>query len=358
MADNDQKTQEPTAKRLDDARQRGDVPAAPEMRHAAMFGAGLLVVGTLGLHFAQMLLQACAGIWEDAGTLRLTPTSAPRMATALSSQSVYAIAPIFIATIGMAILGALTQGLPTVSWHRLRLKWDRLSPLAGFKRLFGKQAWIEFTKTLAKFALVAGVLGTIAWPQMTSLDRLVDADAQSISQSAAAIASRMMRVAAILVGALALADLVYQRRAYSARLRMTLQEVRDEHKQNEGDPKIKARIRAIAMQRAQQRMMAAVPNASVIVTNPTHYAVALKYDHGAMRAPVVVAKGADLLAAKIREIATAAAVPIVESPPLARALYASVQIDRPINVEHYAAVAEVISYVMRLTRNLPARSTD
>jgi flagellar biosynthetic protein FlhB len=133
-------------------------------------------------------------------------------------------------------------------------------------------------------------------------------------------------------------------------MRMTLQELRDEIKESDGDPKIKARIRAIGMQRSRRRMMAAVPEASVIITNPTHYAVALKYQHGEMAAPVVLAKGVDDVAKKIREVATAAGVPIVESPPLARALFAGADIDRPIPVEHYAAVAEIIGYVLRLSR--------
>tara|TARA_B100000678_G_scaffold289734_1_gene300981 strand:+ start:125 stop:529 length:405 start_codon:yes stop_codon:yes gene_type:complete len=131
---------------------------------------------------------------------------------------------------------------------------------------------------------------------------------------------------------------------------MSRQEVKDEHKQQEGDPQIKAKIRQIGMQRSRRRMMAAVPKASVVITNPTHFAIALQYDHGAMAAPVVVAKGTDAVALKIREIATGAGVPLVENRPLARALYASADIDRPIPVEHYAAVAEIISYVMKLAR--------
>jgi flagellar biosynthetic protein FlhB len=158
----------------------------------------------------------------------------------------------------------------------------------------------------------------------------------------------MLKAVALLVGALALFDWVYQRRTYLSRMRMSLQEVKDEHKDSEGDPHVKARIRAIGAERARRRMMSAVPTASVIITNPTHYAVALKYDHGKMAAPVVVAKGADAVALKIRELAMAAKVPILESPPLARALFASAEIDRPIPTEHYKAVAEIIGYVMRL----------
>jgi flagellar biosynthetic protein FlhB len=160
----------------------------------------------------------------------------------------------------------------------------------------------------------------------------------------------MLRAIALLVGAIALFDFVYQRRSFLKRMRMSLQEVKDEHKESEGDPKIKGKIRQIQMQRARRRMMAAVPGASVVITNPTHYAVALKYDHGAMAAPVVVAKGVDAVALRIREIATEAGVPLVENRPLARALHASAEIDQPIPIEHYAAVAEVISYVMRLSK--------
>jgi flagellar biosynthetic protein FlhB len=188
------------------------------------------------------------------------------------------------------------------------------------------------------------------WPKAVGLEQLMVADPGTVGTAAAAIILAMIKAVALLVGALALFDLVYQRRAFTARMRMSLLEIKDEHRQSEGDPKIKAKIRAIGMQRARRRMMAAVPTASVIITNPTHYAVALKYDHGGMAAPVVVAKGADDVALKIREVAKANGVPIVESPVLARAIFASVDIDRPIPIEHYAAVAEIIGHIMRLAQ--------
>jgi flagellar biosynthesis protein FlhB len=351
MADSEEKTLEPTEKKLEDARAKGDVPSAPEMRHAVMFVALLIIVGMLGLHMAQVLASLSASIWEQAGTTSLTAQSAPRFTTALMAGTMTAIGPILILTLIMAVLSLFLQGRPSLSLHRLSLKWDRLNPMAGAKRLLGKQAWVEFAKTLAKFAIVAGVVSFIAWPAMSSLSRLVGADVASIGQNASSMVMTMVRTAAMIVGALALADFVYQRRTWLARMRMSLQEVKDEHKQSEGDPHIKQRIRSIAMQRASRRMMSAVPDASVILTNPTHYSVALKYEHGSMRAPIVVAKGVDTVAFKIREVAGAANVPIIESPPLARALYASVEIDHPIPVDHYAAVAEIISYVMKLTRD-------
>lgn len=350
MSDTDQKTLDPTPKKLEDARLRGDVPSAPEMRHAAMFVAMLVIVAGLGAGAAERLASVSAGLWAGAGDAPMTPAIAQRIARTALGGMALAAGPLLVLTLLAAVAGLLLQGVPALSMDRLKLKWDRLSPMAGAKRLFGKQAWVEFAKTLAKFAFVALVAGSFAWPALNGLDRMTGADVGTIGRASAGIVVDMLRAVAMLVAVLALGDLVYQRRAWIARMRMSYQEVKDEHKQNEGDPQIKARIRAIGMARARRRMMSAIPDASVVITNPTHYAVALRYDHGAMRAPVVVAKGADRIALKIRELAAEHAVPIVESPPLARALYAHVEIDQPIRVEHYAAVAEIISYVLKLTR--------
>ena len=209
---------------------------------------------------------------------------------------------------------------------------------------------VEFAKALAKLTAVGIVAWMILWPKAVALDQLVGSGPERIGSTVAELSFSLVKTIAFLVAVIALADFVWQRRSFMQRMRMTFQEVKDEHKQSEGDPKIKGKIRQIALQRSRRRMMAAVPTASVIVTNPTHYAVALKYDHGDMAAPVVVAKGVDAIALKIRAIATEAKVPIVENVPLARALYASVEIDHPIPAEHYAAVAEIISFVMRLAR--------
>lgn len=350
MADDQQKTLDPTPKKLEDARKKGDLPSAPEMRHAAMFGAMLIIVTLLGAYVARELASLAGSVWTIAGERSLTAATAPKLARTAIGGFILAIGPILALTVFMAILGLFLQGLPTISAKRLKLKWDRLSPLAGFKRLLGKQAWVEFAKTLAKFTFVAIILSFVAWPSLTGLDHMVGADVGSIGIYASMMVRQMVITVVMLVAALALIDFVYQRRAWIQKMRMSHQEVKDEHKQSEGDPQIKARVRAIQMQRARSRMMAAVPDASVIITNPTHYAVALKYDHGAMQAPVIVAKGTDRIALRIREIGGEHTVPIVESPPLARALYASVEIDQPIRVEHYAAVAEIISYVMKLTR--------
>lgn len=348
--DADQKTHDPTDKKLEDARKKGDMPSAPEVRHAVMFLAMLLVVGTMGLQMVRRLAALTTDVWGGAGTQRLTNLSTARVATSLFAEMMTALGPILLLTLIMAVLAIFGQGKPNIGFAHLKIKWDKLNPVAGFKRLFGKQALVEFAKTLAKFCFIGTILVIVAWPAMAGLDRLVGADVGTIGDSAAGIVIKMVKTAAMLVGALALIDIVYQRRSWISRMKMSLQEVKDEHKESEGDPHIKGKIRAIQMSRSRNRMMASVPEATVIITNPTHYSVALKYDHGTMVAPIVVAKGVDAVAFKIREIAKENGVPVLESPPLARALYATVDIDHPIPVEHYTAVAEIISYVMKLTK--------
>lgn len=350
MADTDQKTLDPTPKKLEDARKRGDVPSAPEMRHATMFVTMLLIVGTIGTAAVARLAAQAAALWGGAGDIALTSGSAQRLTRTLFGGMLVAVGPILLLTLAGAMAGVLLQGRGLFLSGQLKFKWDRLSPIAGAKRLFGQQAWVEFGKTIAKFVFVAIVAGAIVWPALHGLDRMTGAYAAEIGRYSAGMVGDMLHAVALLVVALAAGDFLYQRRAWLIRQRMSHQEVRDEHKQNEGDPQIKARIRAIGMARARRRMMSAVPGASVVITNPTHYAVALRYDHGAMQAPVVVAKGRDRIAQRIRELAGEHQVPVVESPPLARALYASVEIDQPIKLEHYATVAEIISFVLRLTR--------
>lgn len=352
--DRDQKTQEPTEKKLSDARQRGDVPFAPEARHAAMFAAALLVTGRLaGTAFAT-LGRTLLAFWSRADELHITGNDGQAFASLLLRQVALALAPIFAAVIFFALVGIAIQGRPSLSWSRIMPRISKLSPIAGAGRLLGKRALMEFAKTLAKLSVVIAVAYLSLRPHIGVIMGLVGASPMLIILVAGTLVFALVKSVSMLVALIAALDIFYQRRSWLGRMRMTLQEVKDEHRQNEGDPKIKAKIRSIAIQRSRRRMMAAVPKASVVITNPTHYAVALKYDHGRMSAPVVIAKGAEAVAMKIREVARTAGVPVVESPPLARALYAAVKLDHPVPVEHYAAVAEIISYVLRLAGHRPA----
>lgn len=350
--DKDQKTHDPTDKKLADAREKGDIAQAPEMRHAAIFAAALVVTGGVGIYTFSRIGHLLLRLWGSAEEFALTPDGAENFATGVLAYLFAVLAPLLGTLVAFALLGGLLQGRPTISWSRVAPKWSKLSPVSGAQRLLGKRALVEFSKTLAKVAAVGTVATMVVWPRTVALDQIVGADPLMIGKAAGGLVAALLKAVTVLVAAIALFDLVYQRRSWLAKMRMSLQEIKDEHKQSEGDPKIKAKIRAIGMQRSRKRMMAAVPTASVIITNPTHYAVALKYDHGKMGAPVVVAKGVDAVALRIREVATGANVPIIENRPLARALYASVEIDHPVSAEHYAAVAEVIGYVMRLARQL------
>jgi len=350
MADKEQKTHAPTGKRIDDARRKGDVPTAPEMRHAAVFAAMLLVLGGLGVHAFARLGTMLARIWGRADDFRVDPAGAQGLASGMLGQLAVVFAPMFAALVAFALIGGTMAGMPTISWSRVSPKWSKLSPIGGAKRLFGKPALVEFGKTLAKLALVIGIAAAVLRPHVVALGTLVGADPAEIGRASGGLVAVLIKAVAAPVAALALFDLLYQRHSWFAKLKMSLQEIKDEHKQTEGDPKIKGKIRQIGMQRARRRMMSKVPDASVVITNPTHFAVALKYDYGRMGAPVVVAKGVDAVALRIRAIATEAGVPIVENRPLARALHAGAELDRPIPTEHYAAVAEVIGYVMRLAQ--------
>ena len=254
--------------------------------------------------------------------------------------------------LGLLMLAALGASFVQQGWlisaEGLKPKWSKISPVSGFKRIFSVRGLVEMVKGIAKIAIVGGISCLAVLPMLGGIEQWVGLDVESMLATASGLTVRLLLgvVAAVLV--IAGLDYAYQWWNHHKQLRMTKQEVRDEGKQQEGDPLVKGKIRAIRAERARKRMMQAVPEADVVVTNPTHYAVALKYDDQCMSAPRLVAKGADNVALRIRQVASEHDVPIVENPPLARALYAGVELDHEIPEEHYRAVAQVISYVMKL----------
>src|SRR5690606_19180387 len=226
---------------------------------------------------------------------------------------------------------------------------SKISPIGGAKRLFSTDALVNFGKGLIKIGVVGAIVVAVCWPERDRLDTMMTADPIMILLDFQEIGIKIFVAVLAVVTAIAAADYFYVRQKWWKRQMMTVQETREEYKQMEGDPHVKGRIRQLRQDRARKRMMASVPDATVVITNPTHFAVALKYDTG-MTAPKCVAKGADAVAFRIRELAKDHDVPIVENPPLARALFASVDIDQAIPGEHFQAVAEVIGFVMRLKR--------
>jgi flagellar biosynthetic protein FlhB len=240
------------------------------------------------------------------------------------------------------------------SGESLKPSFNKISPASGLKRIFGKQAAANFAKGLFKLLALGSVMSMILWPERHRLESMLQFDAAVILATITGLTMKLLGAVVAMLAAVAIADYFFQYRTWFERQKMSLQEMKQEFKQSEGDPHIKGRLRQLRMARMKKRMMTAVPKASVIITNPTHYAVALSYERG-MAAPICVAKGVDLIALKIREIAKKHDIPIVENVPLARALHAAVEIDAEIPVEHYHAVAEVIGYVMGLKRGLSGR---
>lgn len=353
--DDSQKTEEPTQKRLEDARKKGQVASSREVNHWFMILGGTVAVMALAPAASRDLRALLARFVElphaipaDAGNLRAV------FGELLATVGLVML-PVFLLLVVAAVGAALAQNGVAVSAENIRPQLDRISLGSGVRRLFSLKALAEFGKGLAKLVIVGAVAFAVLWPELALIERL---PSMAVDESTALmwrLSIRLLIAVLSIVTLIAGADFLFQKFQFLHQMRMSRQDIRDEMKQSEGDPQVKGRLRQIRRERAQRRMMQAVPTASVVVTNPTHFAVALKYELDAMAAPLVVAKGTDLVALKIREIAEAHGVPVMENPPLARALHAGVEIGEEIPVEHYKAVAEIIGYVMRLKGKLPQR---
>jgi flagellar biosynthesis protein FlhB len=257
--------------------------------------------------------------------------------------------PLALALIAAIGAGYLQFGL-VFSADGIMPKLDKISPFAGLKRMFSMRSLAEFVRGLLKLAVVGSVAMFLILPEVAHLNKLIGMEMiQLLGETKALLAKLLIGVVSI-VAAIAAIDVIYQRLQHMREMRMSRQEIKDEFKETEGDPLVKGRLRQLRMERTRRRMMAQVPQSDVVVTNPTHYAVALKYDPNSMAAPKMMAKGADKVAQKIREVAKEHGIPIVENPPLARGLFAAVDVDQEVTPEFYKAVAEVISYIFKLKR--------
>lgn len=353
--DDSDKTEEPTQRKLEQAHEQGDVIKSMEV--STFFGlvAVTAVIGLTGSGMISVLLPSLRGLFEHAAEISFDGGGLRRLYFTLVNAFLVALAfPLALMAIG-GIAGSLTQHRMVFSWKSLEPRFDKISPLGGLKRMFSSESLVSFIKGLLKVAVLGAVMISVLWPERDRLDALVTIDIVRTLAVAKALALRMLGFMLALMFFIAAADYLWARFRYMKRQRMSLQEVKDEHKQTEGDPQIKGRIRQLRMQRARQRMMQKVPEATVVITNPTHYAVALKYDE-TTPAPICIAKGIDEVALRIRERAQGANVPIIENPPLARALYASVDLDEVIPEQHYKAVAQVVGYVLNLKKKANWRS--
>ena len=345
--DKDEKSEDPSQKRLEDAHKKGDVAKSQEVTTWFMMAGSALLFAMLAPTTSASLMLSMKDLIANADQFDVAGGGLGSFFFGLAG----AVLPVVLVPLLVLLLAAVASNMVQ---HRLvfsvdpiKPKFSKISPIAGFKRLFSSEALVNFVKGLFKLGVVGAVMFFVMWPERDRLDTMMTADPIVILETFQALGLKLFGAVLAVVTVIALADYLYQRNKWWQRQKMTINEVREEYKQMEGDPQIKSRIRQIRQERSRKRMMSQVPNASVVITNPTHYAVALQYDKS-MPAPKCVAKGMDALALRIREVAGEHDIPIVENPPLARALYASVDLDQTIPTEHFKAVAKVISYVMQL----------
>jgi flagellar biosynthesis protein FlhB len=344
--DDSQKTEEPSQRKLEEARRKGQVVLSREVNTWFVLAAAAVAL-LLGPMSAASVEQAARMFLARAHEIRVDYGLLGALGEAGADVG-YALLPAFALGLLAVFAGPVLQRGFVIATDRLRPQLDRLSPLAGAKRMFSLRSAVEFGKNLAKIVLVGAVATALLMPELDRLPLLPSFEPGALLHEMHALALRLVGGVLAVLTLLAAFDYGYQWFSFRKSMRMSKEEQKEEFKQTEGDPVVKSKLRQIRQARARRRMMAAVPEATVVITNPTHFAVALKYEIGERGAPKCVAKGADAVAAKIREVAQANGVPLVENPPLARALYASVEVDEEVPEEHYKAVAEVISYIFRL----------
>jgi len=359
MADQDDDQHKPlpaSERKLRKAREDGQAVRSKDLGHfLVMLVASGMLVWLTPVWFTQIQDLMRTGLQFDARVVANEGAMLERL-TAWAWQGLAVVLPLGVVLALAAFAAGVGAGGWMLSFKAIAPKFSKLDPLAGMGRVFSKQQFIDAIKG-SLMALIIGAVGGFAlwkrWPEMVQLL------AQSLPSALAAMGGLLASAwwtTLLVLAAFALLDWPLQRFMFMQRMRMTHQEVKDEHKQSDGSPEVKARIRQRMREMARKRMLAAVPTADLVVMNPTHYAVALKYDDASMGAPRVVAKGLDLMAFKIRDLATENKVPVLEAPPLARALYANCQIDQEVPMALYNAVAQVLAYVYQLKAALTGKA--
>ena len=345
--DDAEKTEDPTQKRLDEAHNKGDVAKSQELNTWFVIAAMAMIAWFVAQPMANDLAGDMRGFLMNAHAINVDPGGLRELWLTTGMIVASALALPLVIVVVMAVAGNLVQHKMVWSVEPITPKVSKVSPLSGLKRLFSPESLVNFAKGLVKLIIVGCLMVAILWPQRDRLDLMIATEPAGLLYLSWEFSLQLIGSVFAIMTVIAGIDFLYQRHRWFERQKMSLREIKDEFKQTEGDPHVKGRIRQLRMERGRKRMMAAVPDSTVVVTNPTHYSVALKYEIG-MQAPLVLAKGMDDTALRIRTLAREHDIPLVENPPLARALYASVDVDQEIPEEHYRAVAEVIGYVMRL----------
>jgi flagellar biosynthetic protein FlhB len=351
MADDEQddasKTEDPSAKKLEEGRKRGQVAQSRDLSTWVMFLAATLLIGTNTPYMFSGLAGYLRTFLEQAATMPQGPGGISAILSGAFFVGLKYCGIFFIILIFAAIIGPTMQIGLVLAPDVLKIDFSKISILKGIERLFSLRSVVEFIKGLLKMIAIGTVGFTLVAPYLSSIEHSINIPPIDTLIETKSLTMRMLTGVLVALLAIALADFLYQRWEFMKQMRMTKQEVKDEYKQTEGDPFIKGKLKQLRMEKARQRMMQNVPKADVIITNPTHFSIALKYDPEQSEAPILIAKGVDAVAFRIREIAKEHDIILFENPPLARTLYDTVDIDQPIPVELYKAVAEIISFVYR-----------
>ena len=346
--DDSQRTEEPTQRRLDEARQHGDVVKSAEISTVVVLAGGVISLAMFGHATAEGFASAFRVFLEQPDQLDMSAGGVLALFRGAIFHLLLLLAAPLALIMGMGLSGQILQARPTFTADRLKPDLSKLSLAKGFQRMFGIDGLANMGKGLLKIVIVGATVWMIVWPLRGHLESTLSESPVEIAGDMIHLLMRILIAALAVLSVIAGGDFLLQRFQFLKRNRMSRQEIKDEFRRTEGDPTIKARIKQLRAERARKRMMAEVPKATVVITNPTHYAVALRYEQGKTPAPICVAKGMDSLALRIRDVAQDHKVPVVENPPLARALYAVVDVDEAIPAEHYRAVAQIIGYVMRV----------
>lgn len=350
--DDSSKTEDPTPKKLDEARKKGQVPMSREINNWVMLFAGTLVILGMGPSMMHDITVTLRTYLEGAHDLPPMPGGMQFVVIEALREILKIIALPLLFLLAAAFIGPFVQVGPLLAPEIIKMDVSKISPFKGFSRLFSMRSILEFVKGILKLCVVSFVGFLILKPFFGGLEHMVGLPVPLAMDEMKVLITRLMIGLLVVIFIIAAMDLMYQRYEHYKKMRMTKQELKDEYRQSEGDPHVKAKLRQLRQQKAQARMMQAVPGADVVITNPTHYSVALKYNPDEDDAPIVVAKGVNEVAMRIRETAREHNVTIMPNPPLARVLFDTVDIDEIVPPEHYKAVAKIISYVFRLKGKL------
>jgi flagellar biosynthesis protein FlhB len=346
----EEKTEQGTPKRREEAKRKGQVARSREIPSVMTLMAGLTVLYFLSTHMLRQLSTLMVHFFSDMGSFSLEAANMQALGFVLVRELAFIVGPVLLAVAAAAILSNVVQVRGIFSSELVKPDLSKISPLKGLTRICSAQSVVDLAKSVFKILIVGGVAYYTVRREIPRLLPLADRDAGGILSYVGSVSFTLFVRTGLVMFALAALDYFYQRWSFEKSIRMTRQELKEEYKQTEGDPLVKSRIRSIQRDLARKRMMADVPKADVIITNPTHLAVALRYAIGEMEAPKVIAKGAGAVAEKIKEIGRTHAVPILENKPLAQALFKTVEIGQMIPADFYQAVADILAYVYKMKR--------